>query len=78
MASYAFWKAQMGSQPITPKTTILAEGRTIQILGVTPPGFFGLSVGDSFDLAYPTCTPPNPRREIFSFSVMGRLKPGWT
>jgi predicted permease len=77
VASYAFWKGQMGSQPITPKTTILAEGRTIQILGVTPPGFFGLSVGDSFDLAYPTCTPPNPRREIFSFSVMGRLKPGW-
>jgi predicted permease len=77
VASYAFWKGQMGSQPITPNTTILAEDRTIQILGVTPPGFFGLSVGDSFNLAYPTCTPPNPRREIFSFSVMGRLKPGW-
>lgn len=78
VASYSFWKAQMGGQPITPNTTILVEGRTIQILGVTPPGFFGLSVGDSFDLAYPTCIPPNPRREVFSFSVMGRLRPGWT
>ncbi len=40
--------------------------------------FFGLIVGDRFDLAYPTCMPPNPRREMFIFSVMGRLKPGWT
>jgi predicted permease len=78
VASYSYWKAQMGGQPITPNTTIQVEGRTIQILGVTPPSFFGLSVGDSFDLAYPTCIPPNPRREVFSFNVMGRLKPGWS
>jgi predicted permease len=77
VASYSYWKAQMGGQPITPNTTILVEGRAIQILGVTPPGFFGLIVGERFDLAYPTCTPPNPRREIFTYSVMGRLKPGW-
>jgi predicted permease len=78
VASYAFWKSQMGGEPITPNTTIAVEGRTVQVLGVTPPGFFGMVVGDRFDLAYPTCTPPNPRRELFLFSVMGRLKPGWT
>jgi predicted permease len=78
VASYAFWKSQMGGEPITPNTTIAVEGRTVQVLGVTPPGFFGLVVGDRFDLAYPTCIPPNPRREVFSFNVMGRLKPGWT
>jgi hypothetical protein len=49
----------------------------VQVLGVTPPSFFGLVVGDRFDLAYPTCIPPNPRREFFILSVMGRLKPGW-
>jgi len=78
VASYAFWKAQMGGQPITPKKTIAMDGRTVQVLGVTPPEFFGLIVGERFDLAYPTCTPPNPRREMFIFSVMGRLKPGWS
>jgi predicted permease len=78
VASYSYWKAEMGGQAITPNTTILVEGRTIQILGVTPPGFFGLTVGERFDLAYPTCIPPNPRREVFTFSVMGRLKPGWS
>jgi predicted permease len=78
VASYAYWKSQMGGQPITPNTTLTIEGRPVQVLGVTPPAFFGLSVGERFDLAYPTCTPKNPRREIFIFSVMGRLKPGWT
>ncbi|HEX6772490.1 MAG TPA: FtsX-like permease family protein [Acidobacteriaceae bacterium] len=68
----------MGGQAITPKTTTIMDGRTVQVLGVTQPGFFGLIVGDSFDIAFPTCTPPNPRREVFDFAVIGRLKPGWT
>lgn len=78
VASYAFWKSQMAARPITPNTTLVVEGVTVQVLGVTPPGFFGLSVGDSFDLAFPSCIPPHPRREAFLLSVMGRLKPGWT
>ncbi len=77
VASYPFWKAQMGGQPITPNTTILVEGHAVQVLGVTPPSFFGVAVGDRFDLAYPSCIPPNPRRDVFNLSVMGRLKPGW-
>jgi predicted permease len=77
VASYPFWKTQMGGQPITPNTTIVVEGHTVQVLGVTPPSFFGVVVGDHFDLAYPSCIPPNPRREFFILSVMGRLKPGW-
>jgi predicted permease len=78
VASYPFWKAQMGGEPITPNTTILVEGHAVQVLGVTPPSFFGVAVGDRFDLAYPSCIPPNPRREVFNLSVMGRLKPGWS
>ena len=78
VASYSFWQSQMGGEPITPRTTIAAEGKSVQVLGVTPPSFFGMVVGDRFDLAYPTCTPPNPSRESFVYSVMGRLKPGWT
>ena len=78
VASYSYWKSQMGGEPITAHTTILAERRSVQVLGVTPPSFFGIIVGSRFDLAYPTCTPPHPRGEVFSYSVMGRLKPGWT
>jgi len=78
VASYSFWRSQMGGKPITPNTTIVAEGRSVQVLGVTPPSFFGMIVGDRFDVAYPTCVPPHPRAESFVYSVMGRLKPGWT
>ncbi len=78
VASYSFWKSQMGGQPITEDTTLLAEGKSVQVLGVTPPSFFGMIVGERFDLAYPTCKPPHPRGEAFVYSVMGRLKPGWT
>ncbi len=78
VASYAFWKSQMGGVPVTANTTIIVEGRAVEVLGVTPPPFFGLVVGDRFDLAYPLCIPPNPRREVFDYSVMGRLKPGWS
>jgi putative ABC transport system permease protein len=68
----------MSSIPITGNTTILVEGKSVQVLGVTPPSFFGMEVGNHFDLAYPTCTPQKPRREVFMYSVMGRLKPGWS
>jgi predicted permease len=78
VASYGFWKSEMGGAPITANSTLMIEGKTVQVLGVTPPSFFGLVVGDRYDLAYPTCTPPNPRREVFAFSVMGRLKPEWS
>jgi predicted permease len=78
VASYSYWQSRMGGEPITPGTTIMVDGHVVQVLGVTPPGFFGLVVGDRFDLVYPTCMPPNPRREAFTFNVMGRLKPGWT
>jgi len=78
VASYGFWKSQMGSVPISANSTIVVEGKTLQVVGVTPPGFFGMEVGNQFDLAYPTCTPPKPRRDMFVYSVMGRLKPGWS
>lgn len=76
--SYPFWKSETGGQAITPNSTVMIDGNAVQVLGVTAPSFFGLVVGDRFDVAFPTCTPPNVRREIFDFSVIGRLKPGWT
>ena len=78
VVSYPYWKSQMGGQAITPATTVMIDGRAVQVLGVTPPSFFGMVVGDRFDVAFPSCIPPNPRREMFLLSVMGRLKPGWT
>ena len=78
VVSYPFWKSHMGGEPITPKSTIIAQGQPMQVLGVTSPSFFGMVVGDSFDVAYPACTPPSTQADEFVVTVMGRLKPGWT
>ena len=78
VVSYPFWKSQMGGEPITPNSTIIVEGQSARVLGVTSPSFFGMVVGDRFDIAYPTCTPPNAPAEEFVYTVMARLKPGWT
>jgi predicted permease len=78
VVSYPFWKSQMGGEPITSKSTIIAQGQPMQVLGVTRPSFFGMVVGDRFDVAYPACTPPSLQADEFAVTVMGRLKPGWT
>jgi hypothetical protein len=48
VVSYPYWKSQMGGQPITPSSTMMLDGKSLQVLGVTPPSFFGLVVGDRF------------------------------
>ena len=78
VVSYSYWMSHLGGQTIAAGTNTVIDGHVAEVLGVTPPSFFGLVVGDQFDVAFPTCAPPNPRREVFSFSVMGRLKAGWT
>jgi predicted permease len=78
VVSYPFWKSEMNGMPIAPETTLVIDGRSVQVLGVTPPGFLGLAVGDRFDIVVPTCTPKQVHAENFLFSVMGRLKHGWT
>ncbi|MGB6687828.1 MAG: ABC transporter permease [Terracidiphilus sp.] len=78
VASYSFWKSQMGGEPITPNSAIIVEGRSVRVIGVTSLAFFGMVVGDRFDLAYPTCRSPNTSADTMIYTVMGRLKPGWT
>src|SRR6202035_2286479 len=61
-------------------------GNSFEVLGVTPAGFNGISVGNSFDVALPVCVEPilNPRdnrlpeRASWWLATIGRVKPGWT
>jgi len=78
LVSYPYWQSQMGGRELTGNDTLTVEGSPAQVIGVTPPGFFGLAVGESFDIAFPFCREKETRREMFDISVMGRLKPGWT
>jgi len=78
VVSYAYWQREMGGRDLGPDTRLIVNGDPVDVIGVTPPGFFGVAVGDSFDIAAPFCRPKEMRRDVFDVTVMGRLKPGWT
>lgn len=84
--SYGFWQREFGGDPSIVGKSIKLEGHPFEILGVTPAPFFGLEVGQSFDVALPICAEPIISGENSSLndgtewwlSVVGRLKPGWS
>ena len=83
---YAFWQREFAgdSQAIGKKLSL--DGRPVEIVGIAPPGFFGVEVGKNFDVAVPTCAEPwingenshTAKRHHWWLAVIGRLKPGWT
>ncbi len=78
VVSYRYWLGEMGGRELSAADKLVVNGDLVEIIGVTPPGFFGMAVGDGFDFAQPFCKVKEPRRDIFDVSVMGRLRPGWT
>jgi predicted permease len=79
VASYSYWQRELGGQDLAAGIKLVADNDLVEIVGVTPPNFFGMAVGQNFDLALPFCQPKEGfRRDVFELSAMGRLKPGWT
>jgi predicted permease len=85
--SYVFWQREFGGDAGVLNRTVRLDGRSFTILGVTPPGFFGVEVGSRYDVALPICADSlfaengkgrTPNRNAWWLSAMGRLKPGWT
>ena len=81
VVSHAFWQGELGGNPAVLGTNILLDNRRVPVIGVTPPDFFGVEVGNRFDVAVPLCSDNQGRaksRTAWWLSAMGRLKPGWT
>src|SRR5277367_1131390 len=77
VVSYPYWQSELGGRELSPPIKLVVDNELVEIIGVTPPGFFGMVVGDGFDVAVPFCQGKDElRRDIFEVSVMGRLKPG--
>ena len=84
--SFAFWQRNFGGDPAIVGKRLTLDGNSFEIVGVTPPGFNGISVGDTFDVAVPVCIEPivSPRnnrltlRHAWWLASIGRLRPGWT
>ncbi len=89
--SYGFWKQRFGLDPLTLGKTIQIRQTSFQIVGVTPPGFFGETVGAFPDLWIPMMMQDSvyPGRDLLTpakdltnvhmwLQVIARLKPGVT
>ncbi len=80
---YGLWQSEFGGQDSAVGSKMMIQNHPFEVIGVTPPAFFGLEVGQTFDIALPICTVSIwgraiERRDIWWLTVMGRLKPGWT
>jgi putative ABC transport system permease protein len=84
--SYAFWQRNFAGDPSVVGKRLTLDGNSFEVIGVTPPGFNGISIGDTYDVAVPICVEPilSPRnnrltlRHAWWLATIGRLKPGWT
>ena len=84
--SHDFWRREYGGAADAVGRSLRLDGEPFQIVGVAPPGFFGIEVGRRFDIAAPVCAirilqpeaDPVARRDAWWLSVMGRLQPGVT
>jgi predicted permease len=78
VVSHAYWQREMGGRAIDATTRLRINLELVDVVGVTPPEFLGVAVGDGFDIALPLCQPRVTRADVFDIGVMGRLRPGWT
>jgi putative ABC transport system permease protein len=84
--SYPFWVTRYNASPDVLGRAITLNGVPFTIVGVTPPGFFGIEVGGSFNVAVPFGTEPLVRGKDTQLNrpnaswlrLIGRLKPGQT
>ena len=83
VVSHDFWQAALGGTDDVVGRRVTVLNQPFTVAGVVPPGFTGLEVGRSFDVALPMCSAALWRdrlehRDRWWLTVMGRLKPGWT
>src|SRR5262249_28855827 len=85
--SYTYWQRRLGGSAAAIGRKILIDGTPFTIVGVTPPGFFGLQVGDAPEVSVPIMMQPQvmPDKENWLgrsrntadwLIIFGRLKPG--
>jgi len=82
--SYAFWQREFQGSAKAIGSTISLDGHRAPVIGVTPPEFFGVDVGHSFDVAAPICAEPAisgedshlDKRHHWWLAITGRMKPG--
>ncbi|MCW5980993.1 MAG: ABC transporter permease [Bryobacteraceae bacterium] len=84
--SYSLWSRAFAADEAAIGRTLTLEGKPFTIIGVTPPRFFGLTVGRAADVYVPLAAEPYVRGKDSAFKNpihywlqgFGRLRPGVT
>jgi len=66
--SYAFWQVNYGKAASAVGSTLSLNSRLFEVIGVAPTGFFGMNVGEKFDVAVPIC----------AVAIFDGKRAGWT
>ncbi len=82
--SYGFWQEHYGGAASAIGSTLSLNTHSFEVVGVAPPGFFGMDVGSKFDVAIPICAAALfdgkesrlEHRSWWWLNVAGRPKPG--
>lgn len=76
--SYRFWERRFRRDPAVLGKSVLVGTNWVTVVGVTSPGFHGLSAGSPVDITIPMALTGNNlgARLNWWFSVIGRLKDG--
>jgi len=82
--SDGFWQEHFGGAETAVGSMLTLSGHSLQVIGVSAPDFFGVIVGEKFDVAVPLCTeaifnakhPMLDQRSSWWLAVMGRPKDG--
>jgi predicted permease len=81
VVSYGFWQRYLGGDPAAVGRTLALNSRSVEVIGVTAPGFSGVEVGRAFDVAVPICSQAALGGEagwlgngtVWWLTVMGRM-----
>jgi predicted permease len=81
--SYSFWQEHYGGAKSAVGSTLALGSHPFEVIGVAPPGFFGMEVGGKFDVAAPVCAtailerkePSLDNVEFSWLNVGGRINP---
>jgi predicted permease len=85
LVSHGWWRRRLGGSPDVIGKGIVIAGVPLTIVGVTPPEFFGMQVGNAVDVSLPFGLQPRvspefgdrraEREGTWGLRIVGRLKP---
>jgi putative ABC transport system permease protein len=84
--SFSYWQRRFGADPAIVNQSVLVNGRPFTVLGVTPPGFHSVVMGDTPDVFVPMTMKAEIKPEVSDLllrtsrwlNIIGKLKPGLT